>query len=170
MPVDESASRQGGAGRFYGRFRLKLDAKGRLTLPSVYRRALGSAPVTPESRSEEREPILVVLRKGQQGFVQVIPYETWDRVVERERSQQDARGAARQWQARRQYSSVEIAELDAKGRLTVPQELLEAAGLKGDALVLGTRQLMELWDPDTYFRLEAEAAQEDSAIDDELYA
>ena len=161
----ESASRREGVGHFYGRFRLKIDAKGRLTLPSVYRRALGVAA----NGDEPRDDSLLVLRKGQQGFVQVIPYETWDRVVEQQRSQRQVSGVDRQWQARQQYSSVEIAGLDPKGRLTVPQPLLESASLAGEVLVVGTRQLMELWDPDTFFRLESEAAQEDSSIDDALY-
>lgn len=160
----ETTSRGGGA-RFYGRFRLKLDVKGRVTLPSVYRRALGAAA----GAVEEREESLLVLRKGTQGFVQVIPYETWDRAVDQQRARREATGVDRQWQARRQYSGVEIAGLDPKGRLTVPQSLLEAGGLSGEVLVVGTRQLMEIWDPKTYFELEAQAPEEDSSIDDVLY-
>ena len=161
-----SASSRGGA-RFYGRFRLKLDVKGRVTLPSVYRRGLGATAAA--QADGEREEVLLVLRRGSEGFVQVIPYETWDRAVDQQRAERATKGTDRQWQARRQYSSVEIAGLDPKGRLTVPQPLIEAGGLSGEVLVVGTRQLMEIWDPETYFRLEAQAPEEDSSIDDVLY-
>lgn len=153
--------------RFYGRFRLKLDAKGRVTLPAVYRRALGFES-GPEGEAA-REAIHLILRRGAQGFVQVIPYETWDRVSGQRPAPNATTGVDRQWRARQRFSGVDSAGLDPKGRLTVPQPFLEAAGLSGDVLVVGTRQLMEIWDPETFFRLEAELPAEDSTIDDELY-
>lgn len=163
----ETESR-GSEARFYGRFRLKLDAKGRITLPSVYRRALGLGGAASDGEGGRDETHLV-LRRGAEGFVQIIPYETWDRMVDRQQKS-DATGSARQWQARRQFSSVEIAGLDPKGRLTVPQSLIEAGGLAGDVMCVGAKRLMEIWDPETFFRLEAQAPAEDTTLDDELYA
>jgi len=165
--METTAESRGGEGRFYGRFRLKLDAKGRVTLPSVYRRALGLKPAEGDA---PREETLLVLRKGAEGFVQIIPYDTWDRIVDQQQSQSAATGRERQWQARRQYSGVEIAGLDPKGRLTVPQSLIESGGLVGDVLVIGAKKLMEIWNPETYFSLEAQAPEEDESLDDELYA
>lgn len=155
--------------RFYGRFRLKLDAKGRLTLPSVYRRALGLG-ASPADGDAGREDTLLVLRRGAEGHVQLIPYETWDQIVDQQQAQSAATGRERRWAARRQYSGVEIATLDPKGRLTVPQSLIESGGLAGDVMVIGAKRLMEIWDPETFFQLEAQAPEEDESLDDELYA
>lgn len=158
-------SSRGGLAGFYGRFRLKLDVKGRLTLPSIYRRALGAGP---------DEETWLVLRKGAQGFVQVIPHETWDATVRGGSGSGEATGPAtgldRQWQRRLQFSEVEIATLDPKGRFTVPQELVEFTGAERDVIVVGTGRLMEIWDPQKFFALAEQNKADQTSIDDALYA
>ena len=159
--MDEGAtSTRGRLAGFYGRFRLKLDAKGRLTLPSIYRRALGAGP---------DEDTWLVLRKGPQSFVQVIPHETWDATVRSQSGTGQARGLDRQWQRRLQFSEVEIAGLDPKGRFTVPPELVEYAGAEREVIVIGSGKLMEIWDPKTFFELAEQNAADGAALDDALY-
>lgn len=152
---------RGGLAGFYGRFRLKLDVKGRLTLPSIYRRALGAGP---------EDETWLVLRKGAQGFVQVIPHETWDATVRNSSGTGEAAGIDRQWQRRLQFSEVEIATLDPKGRFTVPQELIEFTGAGRDVIVVGTGRLMEIWDPEKFFALAEQNKADQTSIDDALYA
>lgn len=160
--MDEgSTSNRGKLSGFYGRFRLKLDVKGRVTLPSIYRRALGAGP---------DEETWLILRKGAQGFVQVIPHETWDAIVQNSTGSSAATGVQRQWQQRQSRSDVEHAVLDPKGRFTVPQELVEFTGAERDVLVVGSGRLMEIWDPQRYFELAAQNPVDPSAIDDALYA
>ena len=143
----------------FGRFRLKLDAKGRLTLPSIYRRAIGD------------EDSWLVLRPGSEGFVQVIPSEQWQELLsqQRERGAERGRGRDRQWQRRLHSSGVSLVSLDVKGRVTVPQELLDRGGMKRDVLVLGVGKHLELWDPDTFFAAASEHEVDGGEIDDLLY-
>ena len=144
---------------FSGRFRLKSDSKGRLTLPSFCRRAL---PVEEEQ--------WLVMRRGGESYVQVIPLHEWQRIEARQRGgQAAARGPERQWQLRLQSSSVAHSCLDQKGRVTVPQDLLEHAGIAGEVLVLGVGRHMELWDPDTFFAQAAKHADDGNQIDDLLF-
>lgn len=144
---------------FFGRFRLKLDAKGRLTLPSIYRRELG----------EEDE--WLVLRPGADGFVQVIPSQQWQKLLAEQRrsSAGVGRGRDRQWQRRLQASGVSVAALDLKGRITVAQELLEKCGIQKEVLVLGVGKHLELWDPETFFEAAAGHEVDGGEIDDLLY-
>jgi len=152
------ASKAMGPAGFYGRFRLKLDAKGRVTLPSIYRRAL---PAEEES--------WLVLRKGSEPFVQVIPQGTWDSVVQTRPGGGASSRAGKQWARRKEYSEVELVSMDPKGRLTVPQELLAHGDVTKDVLVLGVGKHMELWNPDTYFALEKDHESDGGEIDDLLY-
>ncbi len=152
------ASEVRGPAGFYGRFRLKLDAKGRLTLPSIHRRSLGGD-----------EETWLVLRRGAEPYVQVVPMATWDEVVRSRRSRSGAEGIEKQWQRRREYGSVDTVGLDPKGRFTVPQELLEHAKAGREVLVLGVGRHIEIWDPETYFALESQHQAASTEIDDLLF-
>jgi len=44
--------------------------------------------------------------------------------------------------------------LDKQGRITIPSHLLEAAGLKKTALVVGAINWIEIWDPEEYEKFE----------------
>lgn len=149
-----------GPGGFYGRFRIRLDAKGRLTLPALYRRALGV---------DESDEAWLVLRQGNEGFVQVVPAAVFDELVRSGATGAGRSGADRQWQKRLQLSSVDHASLDPKGRMTVPAALLERNGIGREVLVLGVGRLMEIWDPDTFFALEKQKEMESAAMDELLY-
>ena len=149
-----------GPGGFYGRFRIRLDAKGRLTLPALYRRSLGAG---------ETDEAGLVLRQGNEGFIQVVPAPVFDELVRSGATGGSGQGADRQWQKRMQLSSVDHASLDPKGRITVPGGLLEGNGIGRDVLVLGVGRLMEIWDPDTFFALEKHEEMDSAAVDDLLY-
>ncbi|MFT5523827.1 MAG: hypothetical protein ACI9HK_001775, partial [Pirellulaceae bacterium] len=44
------------------------------------------------------------------------------------------------------YAQAQCAELDCQGRLRIPPELCELAGLEKEIILLGVRDHMELWD------------------------
>lgn len=150
-----------GPGGFYGRFRIRLDAKGRLTLPALYRRALGVGDTTDEA--------WLVLRQGNEGFIQVVPAPVFDELVRTRLAAGKGSDPAVQRQLRKQLSSVDHASLDPKGRMTVPGELLGKNGIGRDVLVLGVGRLMEIWDPDTFFELEKQTEMDSAPLDDLLY-
>ena len=39
---------------------------------------------------------------------------------------------------------------DSQGRITIPKRLMEAAGLKGEVLISGAIQHIEIWDPERF--------------------
>jgi len=144
---------------FFGRFRLKLDAKGRLTLPAIHRRVL-----------EETEEWMA-LRPGSEGFIQVIPAAQWQRVLAGRRAQAStqARGRDQQWARRLEASEVAVAAIDLKGRITLPRELLESSGIDREALVLGVGAHLEIWNPERYFEAAQGHEVDGGEIDDLLY-
>jgi MraZ protein len=160
MVAAGESSANPGPGGFYGRVRIKLDAKGRLTLPARYRRS---------RRADESDEAGLVLRQGNEGFVQVVPAPAFDELVRSGATGGSGKVADRQWQKRMQLSSVDHASLDPKGRFTVPAPLLERNGIGREVLVLGVGRLMEIWNPDTFFALEKPKEMDAAAVDDLLY-
>ena len=145
----------------YGRFRIRLDAKGRLTLPALYRRSLGVGDPTDEA--------WLVLLQGNDGCIRVMPAPEFDELVRSGFA--EGKGSDPEYRAQRRQllSSVENASLDSKGRMTVPSELLKKNGIGRDVLVVGVGRLMEFWDPETFFELDKQTELDTAPLDDLLY-
>ena len=50
------------------------------------------------------------------------------------------------------FGSSAEGELDSQGRVTIPQRLREAVGIRKDVTVVGVMDRMEIWDRETYVR------------------
>jgi DNA-binding transcriptional regulator/RsmH inhibitor MraZ len=59
--------------------------------------------------------------------------------------------------------------MDEKGRLTVPQGLLEAAGIDREVLAVGVDRAVELWDPDRWLTAERQATIDLAGTEDILF-
>ncbi len=125
---------------FQGASSLSLDAKGRLSVPTRHREALGAQ---------------ITLTKHPEGCLMVFPQAEWERF--RDRIAQLPLSA--QWWKRIFLGNAMEVELDGTGRALVSPELRAAAGLGRDAVLLGMGTHLELWDRATYEAKEAEALQ-----------
>jgi len=126
---------------FQGASSLSLDAKGRLSVPTRHRDALGAS-----------EGQLTITRHPH-GCLMIFPRNEWD--------QFKARIAAlpmqAQWWKRIFLGNAMDVEMDGTGRVLVSPELRAAAGITKDAVLLGMGAYLELWDATTYAAQEAEA-------------
>jgi MraZ protein len=120
---------------FLGRYEHQLDDKGRVSLPSAFRR--------------EAEGDRFVLLQWEKPYLTLFPADVWQEVQRRlldfRKSQREA------WHHVRAIVSnaVEVVP-DKQGRILVPAWLKEAAGLEGTVLMNGNIDRVELWNPDTY--------------------
>ncbi len=48
------------------------------------------------------------------------------------------------------YSQAEETEVDAQGRIRIPERLIQFAGLKQEVVFLGVHDHVELWDPENW--------------------
>ena len=119
------------APRFIGIHEHNLDPKGRLTLPAQLRRDLGQSCVV--SKSQFSDPCLTIWRS--QDF-----NEFSDRYLNADLEDVAARRRLRFWS-----SEAFMGEIDATGRLAIPQRLRDYANLTKDVLVVGALQTIELW-------------------------
>lgn len=129
MAYSRSRLRQVVIAMFMGRYNHTIDPKGRLSIPSKYREVLGDE---------------FVVSKGMDGCLFVYATEDW-KVFEQKLASlplinQEARQFARFFLSGAQYVTV-----DKQGRILVPQDLREFAGLEKDVVFAGTGGRIELW-------------------------
>ncbi len=126
---------------FQGASSLNLDAKGRLSVPTRHREALGA-----------RENQLTIT-KHPHGCLMIFPRDAWE--VFRDRIATLPMSA--QWWKRIFLGNAMEVEMDGTGRVLVSPELRAAAGITRDVVMLGMGAYLELWDAQTYAAQEAEA-------------
>lgn len=126
---------------FVGQYEHQMDPKGRVSLPSAFRR--------------EAEGDRFVLLQWEPGYLTLFPEEKWREVqgnlLEFRRSDPTGWNQVRMIVA----NAVEVVP-DKQGRILVPAILKAAAGLEGSVLLSGNLDRVELWNPATY----REAVQE----------
>jgi MraZ protein len=107
-----------------------LDDKNRLTLPARQRDQLGDR---------------VVVTRGLDGCLYVYAAAEWAKLAERVGTLDPLSREARTMQRFFFASGVE-AELDKQGRIVIPANLLESAGIGRDVTVAGIYDHLEIWD------------------------
>lgn len=118
-----------------GTYSHKIDAKGRLSLPADFRKVL-----SPELK-------MVISPLGD--CLMVFEPDNYNAWVE---SLFEAKGgfsaANREFAALRKilYSRVKHCEIDASGRINIPADQREKAGLGKDVLIIGDADHFEVWD------------------------
>ena len=119
---------------FTGEYRHTIDEKGRVAVPSRFRGELaGSAFVC----------------RWIDGCLAIFPKDEWSALAGKVGALQLTDASARNF-ARFLFSGAIEVELDRQGRAVVPAYLREFAGLNGEAVVVGARDHLELWQPDRW--------------------
>jgi len=123
---------------FLGRFLRTLDSKGRLSLPSKYGKSPGKA---------------YVVTRGLDRCLFVFVKDEWNRFLDELGSLRLESSRAR-FYVRQMTSNAEDVTVDSHGRIVIPPAHRELAGLKGEVLVIGALNRIELWDPETFRKYE----------------
>ena len=112
-----------------------MDEKGRVSLPSAFRR--------------EADGDRFVLLQWEKPYLTLFPTAKWEEVQQRLLDYR--RTNPEGWNQVRVIVSgaVEVAP-DKQGRILVPASLQQAAGLEGTVLLTGNIDRVELWRPETY--------------------
>lgn len=121
--------------RFLGNIEAKADQKGRVFLPSVFRKELQT------SGSET-----LVLRKDVfQKCLVLYPESVWNEIMDNMRRNLN-RWNVKQQQVYRQFvSDAEMVTLDGNGRFLITRRSLEFAGIKSQVKFIGMGDTIEIW-------------------------
>jgi MraZ protein len=87
----------------------------------------------------------VVLAKGFEPNIDVYPLDAWSENVARVADLDSFSPEARRMK-RYVFAGALVTELDAQGRVLIPQKLAEHAGLGRDVVVAGVHDHLEIWD------------------------
>jgi MraZ protein len=129
--------------RFYGTAAGKVDDKGRIVLPAAFRDAM--------VRGGAQNMTLIVKKNVQQCCLDLFPEEEWEK-----RSQKVLDGIdpelntsdASFWT--KYNDGVYTLVLDSKlGRLNIPSQLLESAGITKEVVFGGVGYKLQIWNPET---------------------
>ena len=114
---------------FMGEYNHTIDAKGRLIVPSKFREQLG----------EE-----FVITKGLDGCLFVYSNEEWKKIEESFRDKPLTSKDARKFN-RFFFAGACSCEVDKQGRILIPSNLREYAGIEKDVVSVGVLSRVEIW-------------------------
>ena len=128
-----------------GEFQHNIDAKGRVIIPAKFREDLG-----------ER----FYITKGLDGCLFVLSQTAWERLQEKVQALplSKSRGIQRFF-----FSGAVDVETDKQGRILIPQNLRDHAGLVKDVTFIGTSTRVEIWDTQRWARFNEELTEESIA-------
>ncbi len=132
-----------------GTYECKADAKGRVMFSSALKKQL--LPVVSEG--------FVVKRAVFQSCLELYPMKEWnlmmDKINKLNRFVKKNNDFIRRFTA-----GVKVIELDASGRLLIPKDLCQFAGIQKQVVLSSAVNIIEIWDKDRY-----ENAIDDAAVD-----
>ncbi len=121
--------------RFVGNIEAKTDAKGRVFLPSAFRKIL-------QAGSEES----LFLRKDIfQPCLVIYPQSVWNEQLNLLRSRLNRWNAGHQQIFRQFVADVEQITLDGNGRFLIPRRYMKMADIEGTVRFIGMDDTIEIW-------------------------
>lgn len=115
---------------FYGEYQHSVDSKGRVIIPSKIRDGLGEK---------------FIVTKGLENCLFAYSSEEWANLEAKIKSlpftDKDVRAFTRFF-----FAGASECEVDKQGRILIPQNLREYAGIEKDVYILGVSNRVEVWD------------------------
>ena len=115
-----------------GKFNHGLDAKGRMTVPSQLRKELGE---------------VCYIVRGPKAYLNVYSAEGWEKFCARFEGQTQSKSGDL---LRFLFANAATCEIDAQGRILIPAELREYAGIDKSVTIVGVPGRVEIWDAEAY--------------------
>jgi len=132
-----------------GTYECRVDAKGRLMLPSALKKQL-----TPVAQNG-----FVLKRAVFQPCLELYPMSEWEALMQKINKLNRFKKKNNDF-IRRFTAGVKFIELDASGRLLVSKDLMAFAGISKDIVLSSAVNIIEIWDKDKY-----EKAIDDATVD-----
>jgi MraZ protein len=126
--------------RFLGEYEATLDAKCRFLFPTGFRRQI-----------PEGETGSFFINRGFERCLTLYPMKNWEPIFEEISNKNDFDAKVREF--RRYFLNGVTVDMDSAGRLLLPKNLMEYAGLQKDIVLLSAIDKIEIWDKDKYQQL-----------------
>jgi len=133
---------------FLGEFNHTIDDKGRLTIPAKFRDELESG---------------IVITRGLDGCLWAYGRSEWEALAEKIAKLPTTNPAARNF-SRFVFSSAFDSIPDRQGRILLPQNLRDYAGIQNETIVIGVKNKLEIWNPAKWSEVVTAVEQDTEAI------
>ncbi len=132
-----------------GTYECRVDAKGRVMFSSTFKRQLSS--VLQEG--------FVIKRAVFQPCLELYPMQEWNLMMDKVNKLNRFKKKNNDF-IRRFTAGVRMVELDATGRILIPKDLCDFAGIQKQIVMSSSINIIEIWDKDKY-----EKAIDDATLD-----
>lgn len=142
---------------FIGTYECKADAKGRIMIPVMLKNQL--APLLGQG--------FVIKRSVFQPCLELYPMAEWQKLMEKMNKKN--RFVKKNNDFIRRFSAgVKPVEIDATGRLLIPRNLIDVAGITKEVVLSSSISIIEIWDKERYEAVLEETADDFAALAEEV--
>lgn len=143
---------------FYGESSHTMDAKNRIFVPKRLQEGLDRGP---------DGHLTVILTRGFEGCLFLFSESGFAEVLQR-LSTQAFEGAERRRMQRLFFANTHRGQLDASGRVLIPDKLRQVAGIEKEVVLIGCVDRVEIWAGDRWNEFESANADDFDALDSVL--
>ena len=141
---------------YTGEYRYNLDEKGRVNIPARFRKIL---------HPSNDKTFVVTRGLDPDKCLLVMPLEQWNRMESNFKSKLNLVEDSDRQFLRHHTRYATPVRYDGQGRIIIPQNLLELAGMKKEVIIIGALKWIEIWDPK---ELDNKMSDESPLSDEEL--
>jgi MraZ protein len=127
---------------FVGDILCKIDDKGRLSFPSVFKKQV----------SKQAQNRFVLKKDIFEDCIILYPYDEWEKQIEILRSRLNPYNRQHARFLRQFFKDTAEVGLDNNGRLLLPKRLTEQVGIGNEAYLVGLDSKIEIWSKENYER------------------
>lgn len=121
--------------RFIGNIDAKMDEKGRVFFPAVFRRIL----------QKDGDEALMVRKDVHQNCLVLYPKSVWNQILDDMRSRLNRWNSKQQMMLRQFVAGVDELVIDGNGRILIPKRLQQQINLQPGVRFIGMDDTIELW-------------------------
>lgn len=124
--------------QFLGNIEAKVDSKGRIFVPAIFRKQLQAA----------NEEFLVLRKDVFQDCLLLYPGTIWEQEIDFLRNRLNKWNKDQQQIFRQFVLDAERVEMDASGRILIPKRYMQMADIDVEVRFLGVDNIIEIWSKD----------------------
>ena len=142
---------------FIGTYECKADTKGRVMIPVTLKNQM--APVLNRG--------FVIKRAVFQPCLELYPMAEWENLMRKMNKKNRFKKKNNDF-IRRFSAGVKPVEIDATGRLLIPKNLVDIAGISKEVVLSSAINIIEIWDKESYERVLDETAENFAELAEEV--
>ena len=142
---------------FIGTYELKADAKGRIMLPVALKKQF----------AESLHDGFVLKRAVFNACLELYPLKQWEAMMEKVNKLNRFNKKNNDF-IRRFTAGVRLLEIDTIGRLLIPKDLVQHAGINREIVISSAVNILEVWDKSRYEEAISEATVDFGALAEEV--